>query len=127
MPEGLADYLWRARMPFSVNILAEVAGIAALEDTVFYEQSLDIVKKGRVQLTEGLSALGCKVWPSHANFLLFAPPSKHSVAELFEALLAKGFIIRPLKSYDLPHLFRITVGTPQENDAFLQSFSEVLA
>ncbi len=127
LPQNLAEYLWRARMPFSVNILAEEAGLAALEDTVFYEKSIDTVKKGRKQLQLGLTALGCTVWSSHANFIMFAPPTGKDVNTLFEALLHKGFIIRPLKSYDLPHLFRISVGTERENSDFLQVFAQVLA
>ncbi len=127
LPVALAQYIWRARMPFSVNILAEEAGLAALEDTAFYEKSLAMAREGREQLSSGLNDLGCKVWPSHANFLMFAPPAGKDVAELFEALLHKGFIIRALKSYSLPHLFRITVGTKEENNDFLQAFKEVLS
>ncbi len=128
LPKALAEFMWRARMPFSVNILAEEAGLAALEDTVFYETSLQTVHEGRKQLTKGLVNIGCHVWPSYANFLLFAPPTTttKSIAEIFEALLQRGIIIRPLKSYDLPHLFRVSVGTAQENSIFLQILSEVL-
>ncbi len=126
MPEALAQYLWRARMPFSVNILAEEAGLAALEDTVFYEKSIEMARAGREQLYVGLEKLGCTVWPSHANFLMFAPPKGKEVPQIFEDLLRKGFIIRALKSYSLPHLCRITVGTEQENKEFLQAFAEVL-
>ncbi len=127
MPVAMAQYLWRSRMPFSVNILAEEAGLAALEDVVFYEKSIEVARQGREQLTQGLTALGCKVWPSHTNFLMFAPPQGKEVPQVFESLLHKGFIIRALKSYDLPHLCRITVGTSQENEAFLQAFAEVLS
>ena len=126
IPTVLANYLWRARMPFSVNILAEEAGLAALEDKIFYEHSIQMVYIGRKQLSEGLQKLGCKVWKSHANFIMFALPQDKNVSEVFEALLYKGFIIRALKSYDLPHLYRITVGTAQENLDFLQAFAEVL-
>ncbi len=128
LPKTLAEYMWRARMPFSVNILAEEAGLAALEDVVFYEKSLQIVHEGRQQLASGLEKIGCKVWSSHANFLLFAPPpsTNKSIADIFEALLQKGIIIRPLKSYDLAHLFRVSVGTSHENAMFLQALSEVL-
>ncbi len=126
MPAALTQYLWRARMPFSVNILAEEAGLAALEDHVFYAQSIAIAQQGRIQLQQGLESLGCKVWPSHANFLMFAPPAGHEAGKVFEELLHKGFIIRALKSYDLPHLCRITVGTEQENTDFLQAFAEVV-
>ncbi len=126
MPTALAQYIWRARMPFSVNILAEEAGLAALEDTVFYQKSLEMTHAGRKQLHVGLEKLGCTVWPSHANFLMFAPPKGKEAALLFEELLRKGFIIRALKSYSLPHLCRISIGTEQENTDFLQSFAEVL-
>ncbi len=127
LPSGLTDYMWRSRLPFSVNILAEEAGLAALEDRVFYEETLRTVRQGRTQLHNGLEALGCHVWPSHANFLMFAPPEGQSAPVFFEALLHKGFIIRPLKSYDLPHLLRVSIGTKEENIAFLTACSEVLA
>ena len=127
LPAPLADYLWRVRLPFSVNILAEEAGLTALEDTVFYAETLRVVREGRDLLTQGLRALGCTVWPSAANFLMFAPPAAVEARALFEALLGKGYIIRPLKSYSLPHLLRVSVGTEEENKGFLKACSEVLA
>lgn len=138
-PPALAEYFWRVRLPFSVNILAEEAGLAALQDTAFYEETLRVVREGRHSLIAGLRRLGCTVYPSQANFCMFAPPVKKSggddaatpegaatAAALFEALLHKGFIIRPLKSYDLPHLLRISVGNPAENAAFLQALATIL-
>ncbi len=133
MPEPLADALWRTRMPFSVNILAEEAGLAALEDMVFYEKTLQVVREGREQLTSLLQHMGCTVWPSVANFLMFALPQTPHTANIitaqsvFEALLHKGFIIRPLKSYGLPHLLRISVGTAEENAAFGQAMQVILS
>ena len=128
LPPALADYMWRVRLPFSVNILAEEAGLAALEDAVFYEKSLHVAKAGRAQLQQGLQALGCRVWPSSANFLMFGLPEKDGLTAVgfFEALLAKGYIIRPLKSYGLPHFLRVSVGTEQENIGFLRACAEVL-
>lgn len=144
-PPVLAEYFWRVRLPFSVNILAEEAGLAALRDDIFYAETLRVVREGRAMLAEGLSREGCTVFPSQANFLMFAPPAIKAVgatqacgkgdadaaaasnaAALFEALLHKGFIIRPLKSYDLPHLLRISVGNAAENAAFLQAFASIV-
>ena len=127
LPPRLADYCRRVRLPFSVNILAEEAGLSALEDTTFRAATLRVVREGRRQLTEGLRALGCTVYASQANFLMFAPPSGREALPLFEALLARGVIIRPLKSYALPHLLRVSVGTDEENAVFLQSCKEILA
>ena len=128
MPVPLAQSLRSAHMPFSVNILAEAAGISVLRDTVFYEATLKAVREGKELLTAGLSALGCRVFPSEANFLMFQPPETagKSARQVFESLLAKGMIIRPLASYGLPGLLRISIGTEAENRLFLTLLKEVL-
>ena len=129
MPVPLADALRSAHMPFSVNILAEAAGIAALEDTVFYEATLEAVRAGRDFLASGLSALGCRVYPSQANFLMFQLPEHcgRDARQVFDALLSHGMIIRPLNSYDLPQHLRVSVGTSEENNIFITLVKEVLA
>ncbi|MCD7984480.1 MAG: histidinol-phosphate transaminase [Desulfovibrio sp.] len=128
LPPALAEYFWRARLPFSVNILAEEAGLAALADTAFRRATLDAVRRGRATLRDGLTALGCTVWPSAANFLLFRlPPDAGSATGCFEALLRRGIIIRPLNSYNLPEHLRVSVGDAGENAAFLAAMREILA
>ena len=124
MPAWLADYLLRVRLPFSVNLLAEAAGLAALEDTPFKQASLETVLRGRALLAEGLAALGCRVYPSKANFLMFGPPV--DAAGLFEALLSRGIIIRALKSYGLPELLRVSIGNDEENELFLAAMKDIL-
>jgi histidinol-phosphate aminotransferase len=129
MPVPLADALRSVHMPFSVNILAEAAGIAALSDTAFYEDSVRAVHEGRDFLAAGLAALGCSVFPSQANFLLFLPPPDcpKSAREIFDELLALGLIIRSLASYGLPGHLRVSVGNAEENRYFLTCLREVLA
>ena len=128
LPPALAEYFWRARLPFSVNILAEEAGLAALTDTAFRQATLDVVRQGRAKLRDGLTALGCTVWPSAANFLLFRlPPRAGSARDCFEALLRRGIIIRPLSSYNLPEHLRVSVGDARENAAFLAAMRDILA
>lgn len=127
LPEELAQYYWRARLPFSVNVLAEEAALAALRDTAFREATLTLVRTERRRLTERLRDLGFSVWPSHANFLLCRPDDDGPDAKAcFEALLKRGFIIRPLGSYQLPDHLRISIGTKEENDAFLATLEDVL-
>lgn len=127
-PVQLADSLRRVRLPFSVNILAEEAGMAALTDTVFRAETLRVTAQGRAALHAGLTALGCHVFPSKANFLMFRPVSVSGGAErLFDELLRRGIIIRPLKSYGLPDLLRVSVGNPDENAAFLKAVGEIVA
>ncbi|KAB1441886.1 histidinol-phosphate transaminase [Pseudodesulfovibrio senegalensis] len=124
MPASIADYLKRARLPFTVNLLAEEAGIAALNDEEFYHATLDAVMRGRDYLRDELEKLGCEVVPSQANFLMFTPPAP--AQKLFKELLKKGVIVRPLASFGLGRSIRVNVGTESENKAFIQAMAEVL-
>jgi histidinol-phosphate aminotransferase len=127
MPPALAAALRAAHMPFSVNILAEAAGIAALGDRLFYEETRRVVAEGRARLSRDLSALGFVVYPSQANFLMFRPGASHarSAADLFGQLLARGVIIRRLKSYGLEDHLRVSVGTAEENGQFIRCVGEI--
>lgn len=129
MPAPLAKAMRSVHMPFSVNVLAEAAGIAALQDRAFYEATLRAVREGRAVLSEGLTALGCRVYPSDANFIMFRAPESRGkdAARIFENLLARGLIIRPLKSYGLPGHLRVSIGTAEENRRFLSLLREELA
>lgn len=124
MPEWLADYLLRVRLPFSVNLLAEAAGLAALEDKAFLEASRETVLRGRKTLAEALTGLGCRVYPSQANFLMFVPPKP--AKEVFEGLLSRGIIARSLASYGLPDKLRVSIGNDEENRLFVTALAEVL-
>ena len=125
LPEWLADLVMRVKLPFSVNLLAEAAGIAALEDHHFRQATLKTVRVGRAWLAGELARLNCDPRPSQANFLLFTPPAP--AREVFEALLVRGIIIRPLGSYGLADCLRVSVGSEPENRAFIQALEEVLS
>lgn len=124
MPVWLAEHVRRARPPFTVNLLAEEAGIAALEDDAFYSATLEVVFKGRELLLKRLPELGCAVWPSQANFVMFRPPLSAGV--VCEELLKRGVIVRHLKSFGLPDNIRVNVGTGPETEAFLKALEEIL-
>ena len=128
LPVPLAEALRSVHMPFSVNILAEAAGIAALGDAVFYEATMAAVREGRAVLAQGLAALGCRVYPSQANFLMFELPDGcgKDAAGVFETLLSRGLIIRPLASYGLPKHLRVSVGSEEENRFCLDLVRDVL-
>lgn len=125
MAPWLADLLLRVKLPFSVNVLAEQAGLAALEDELFVQETRQAVLEGRAYLFQELSRLGCAPRPSQANFLMFCPPKP--AGEVYEALLARGIIIRPLVSYGMPQWLRVSVGTAAENRLLIRHLEEVLA
>ncbi|OBQ54085.1 histidinol-phosphate transaminase [Halodesulfovibrio spirochaetisodalis] len=125
MHPNLAEYLRRIRAPFSVNVLAEQAGIAVLSDTPFIEETLRVTREGREYLTNELRALDFTVYPSLANFIMVEAPVDGSY--LNEELLKRGLIIRPLvKGYNLPKHLRITIGTAHENQVLISALKEIL-
>lgn len=127
LPARIADYLWRVRLPFSINVLAEEAAIAALRDTDFREKTIALVRRGRDLLTRELRAMGCEVQPSMSNFIMFRPPvGAADAATIHAGLLRRGIIIRALKSYHLPEWLRVSMGTDEENELFLRYVRELL-
>lgn len=127
LPPALADYMWRVRLPFSLNILAEEAALAALADAEFRDETVSLVRRGRAFLTEGLREAGCEVLPSMSNFLMFRPGAGTVDARaLHGELLKKGIIIRSLKAYQLPEWLRVSMGTDEENELFLKYTKEIL-
>ena len=128
LPPAVAEAVLRVQIPFSVNLLAEEAGMAAMNDAVFLAETLRVVREGRDYLTAGLTRLGCAPHPSQANFIMFGLPAGAPDARtVFERLLEKGIIIRPLTSYGLTDKLRVSVGREDENRAFIAALSEVLS
>ena len=121
---GLADLLNRVRPAFNVNSLALVAARAALADQEFIDRSRRMNRDGLGQLIEGLQRLGVVVVPSAANFVLarFDRPG----AELNEALLQRGIIVRPTGNYGLDNHLRITVGSEAQNRRLLRALADIL-
>ncbi|AMM41630.1 histidinol-phosphate aminotransferase [Candidatus Desulfofervidus auxilii] len=119
----LANILERVRYPFNVNTLAQVAAINALDDKEFLETTRKLVWEGREFITKALTELGIRVYPSEANFLLVYIGKK--AVEIYESLLKKGIIVRPLTNYHLPEYIRISIGKPEENQTFIEFFKEI--
>ncbi len=125
MRPELAGALRNVSIPFAVSLMAEEAGLAALQDTVFYQETLRVTREGRAWLSRELAGLGCEVSPSQANFLLVKPPLP--AGEVFESLLQRGVIVRPLASgYNLPGHLRISIGTAGENAALVKALRAIL-
>ena len=124
MPEPLAEMLHRVRMPFNVNSMAQVAAVAALNDTVFYDRTVELVHQGLDFLYKSMEQRGLRFYPSQANFFLI--DVKTSAQEVFESMLREGVIIRSMKSYGYPEFIRVNVGLPAENERFLSVLDRVL-
>lgn len=124
MPREVAECLNKVRQPFNINYMAQVGALAALEDHEYYGHILDVTRQGRAYLQAELEDLGCMVYPSQANFLLFKVQG--DAQALYEALLYRGVIVRPMGAYGFSDCIRVTVGTEKENARFLDELSGCL-
>jgi len=122
-PQVLAP-LNLVKEPFAVNLLAQAAGIAALEDEAFLEASVATNHAGRLFLYGEFERLGLPYIESHTNFVLVKiGPQAGTVAQM---LLERGIIVRPCAGYDLPDCLRITVGSQAQNTRLVEALEGVL-
>lgn len=121
----LIEMMNRIRPPFNMNSAAQTAAVAALEDQAFLKTVVDSNTKERARLAAFFNELGLDQLPSQANFIMVRVGLK--AAEINEAMLRRGVILRPLKSYGLPEYMRISVGSREENDIFMKAFREALS
>jgi histidinol-phosphate aminotransferase len=119
----LVAALEKIRQPFNINLLAQTAALAALDDD-------EHVRKTRANNFAGLDffnrafhALKLEYVPSSANFVLVRVGEGQNV---FEAMQKQGVIVRPMSGYQLPEWIRISVGTPKENERCLEALKSAL-
>jgi histidinol-phosphate aminotransferase len=125
MPVDVAEVLGRVRPPFNVNLLAQAAAAAALDDAGFLRETLDVVHTGVDYLQRALAELGLECPPTQSNFIMVRVPGEGR--QFFENLLDRGVIVRPLASYGFPDCIRVSVGRPEENRRFIEALKQVLA
>jgi len=116
----IADYLNRIRQPFNVNHIAQSAATAAIADKTFLVRSVAANKNGLLQLSQGFDRLGLSYIPSYANFIAVKVVDSGTT---YQKLLEKGFIVRPVEMQDY---LRVSVGTRNENEAFLDALKSAL-
>jgi histidinol-phosphate aminotransferase len=118
--EEIIEDMNRLREPFNCNALAQVAAVGALEDEEHLRNSLALNERGKEFLYRELSAMGVKYVPTEANFIYL--PLETDAVPLYNALLGKGVIVRPVG----PKALRVTVGTEYKNMRFIKGLKEVL-
>jgi len=121
MAAKLAGYLHRVRQPFNVNNLAQIGALAALDDEEHYRRTLDGTAAGMAWLAKEVAELGCRPLPSHTNFFLIDVLGNGK--KLYEQMLSKGVIVRPMQAYGFPNHIRITVGQEAENHRFVAALA----
>jgi len=120
----IAEVLNRVRHPFNVNVLALAAAEAALGDETFLAESIQQNLEGMKQLASGLDKIGLDWIPSVANFI--CARVGRNAGQIYQAMLERGVIVRPVANYGLPEHLRISIGLESENARALKVLTEAL-
>ncbi len=129
----IAKALNTVREVFNVNSLGQVAAIAALDDTDYIARARQMNADGKRFFYKELNRLGLEYVPSEANFVLIKVNHRgRSVSnpllgrEVFQRLLKRGVIVRPMDGYGLKEYIRVTIGLPEENEIFFDELELAL-
>jgi histidinol-phosphate aminotransferase len=122
--EEITSYINRLRAPFNVNHYAQVAAVAALHDQQFVQQSVELNRQGKKQMIKALEDAGLDFIPSQGNFICVK--FGLDAAEINQHFLQQGVILRPVANYGLTEFLRVSIGTHQENQHFIEALSKVL-
>lgn len=122
----VADLLNRVRQPFNVSSLALAAATAALDDAAFLAETKRVNDAGMAQLTEGFRQLGLEWIPSAGNFVAVRVDERGDATPIFQALLKKGVIVRPVANYGMSEYLRVSVGLPEQNARLLTALREII-
>lgn len=118
----IADILNRVRQPFNTNLLAQAAAIASLDDVEHVARSVAMNNAGKDQLQTAFDYMHLHYLPSMGNFI--AVNVKMDGMTLYQQLLQQGVIVRPVANYHMPEYIRVTIGTEQQNQRFIDALKK---
>ena len=125
-PAELISYIARMKPAFMVPSLAETAALAALADAAHVQRSVKANAEGEKVLRNAISEMGIRVVPTWSNFL-FCHVGE-DVSNLCHLLQEDGVIVRPMSGpWGAPDAFRVTIGTREHNQRFLQALKRARA
>jgi histidinol-phosphate aminotransferase len=126
-PKKMISDLEIAVLPYHLDSFKQAATIAALNFVSEMEQRVDIIKSERSRIFAAISEMECDVWPSGSNFILFRPRST-AAAVAWQRMVDSGVLVRDFSTTPrLTGCLRVTVGTPDENSAFLDALTAALS
>ena len=124
--EGLTHEINKVRYPYNINSLSQVVAGLVLENHEFVSENIQLIVRERSMVYRELETLeGIEPFPSDANFILFRVEDADF---MFERLVERDVLIRNFnKPGRLENCMRVTIGTPEENGAFLAALREILS
>lgn len=119
--------LLKVRQPYSVNAFSQWVAASVFRERMVFEQGISEIMRGRDQIIHGLSLQhDVDVFPSEANYVLFRV--EHASAFWRDLLHNHSVLIRDFsRSRGLEDCLRVTIGTAEENQRFLDAVDELLS
>jgi histidinol-phosphate aminotransferase len=125
-PAWVVAQLEKIVLPYHLDAFTQIVGTIALDYVAQMEARVARLVEERGRLVARLAELPVDVWPSGANFVLFRPRRREG-DDVWQALLEAGVLVRNCSSWPrLEGCLRVTIGTEAEDDAFLDSLTEIL-
>jgi histidinol-phosphate aminotransferase len=123
-PLHLAKWVARVREPFNVSSVAQEAALASLQDANQVARSVKVNREGKEYLSREFERLRLKHVPTQANFMLV--DVGRDCREVFRGLLQRGVIVRTCDIFGFPNHIRVTIGTMEQNQRFIQALEQAL-
>lgn len=127
-PNAWIDEIDKTRLPYNINVLTQASAVFALRHAEVFAAQTQLIRAERERLAQALARLdGLRIYPSEANFILLRLP-RGTAKAVFEGLKAKGVLIKNLDGAhpQLADCLRVTIGTADENQAFLDALAALL-
>ncbi|MBV6451278.1 MAG: Histidinol-phosphate aminotransferase [Anaerolineales bacterium] len=124
-PAEIAGYVRHALLPFNTSDIALAAASASMDDDEFNQNQRQTVLAGRAYFESAFDELDLFAIHSQANFVTIVEPPL-GAARLTELLLQRGFIVRELTPFGMKNALRVSVGAPDENEAFVRALKTIL-
>ena len=121
---ALLGLINKIRNPFNVTLITQAAAMAALDDDEFLVKIIENNNEGKYYLYEEFEKMGLEYGKTEANHIVFN--AKKDAGVVFQELLKKGVIIRPVGGANYKTWLRVSIGTMEENREFVKALKEVL-
>lgn len=121
----LLQHLARVRSSFSISVVAEAAGLAAIKDKDHVRRTLENNAAGMAWLMERFAEMEIRTVPTSTNFIYFETEGNANAVS--ERMQEEGVIVRSLVPWGIPNGIRVTIGTPEQNERFMQVLKKVLS
>lgn len=120
----LLRYFAKVRNSFSVSVVAEAAGLAAIRDEAHIRKTVENNAVGASWLMERFAEIGIRAIPTSANFICFTVDE--DAGAFARRMQAEGVIVRSLVPWGIPNAIRVSIGTPEQNETFVRALKKVV-